>query len=263
MLMVVSEINQLRVQGSLEATDELWSIANGTLVNVSIYSGCISNGARFHTRGRDGRRKSQNSGVVVEGEHEVKTIDYYGYLCKVLELNYILGHQVVLFQCEWYNTGSSRTICSDPHFTSIDVRGRWFKNDPFVHPSQAKQVFYVNDTKLGDNWKVAERVQHRAIWDTPEMDDLEPSVAMNDAFQQDETTDFVPIAAEDPVDVQFTRSDIDPEIIPSSVVLELDNEELQDSTDDEEDESMGEPSEDEENELPCESDSDIDPDVEP
>ncbi|KAH7844785.1 hypothetical protein Vadar_031655 [Vaccinium darrowii] len=129
--------NQLRVQGSLEAIDELWSIANGPLVNVNIYSGCISNGVRFHFRDRDGRHKSQNSGVVVEGEHEGKTVDCYGYLCR------------------------------------------------------------------------------------------------------------------------------DPEIIPSSVVLQLDNEEHQDTLDDEEDESMGEPTEDEENELPWESDSDIDPNIKP
>lgn len=93
------------------------------------------------------------------------------------------------------------------------------------------------------------------------MDDLEATAAPNDAFQQDESTDFAPMVVEDAVDVPLTRNDIDPEIIPSGVVLESQNEHYEDIIDDEE--SMGEFSEDEENELPWESDSDIDPDIEP
>ena len=64
-------------------------------------------------------------------------------------MNYILGHRVVLFQCEWFNTGSNKTLHIDAHFTSIDVKSRWYKDDPFVLPSPVKQVFYVDDTKLG------------------------------------------------------------------------------------------------------------------
>lgn len=45
----------------------------------------------------------------------------------------------------------------------------------------------------------------------------------NDAFQQDYTTDFVPLDVEDPIAVQFTRNDIDPENIPSHVVLQSNN----------------------------------------
>lgn len=121
-----------------------------------MYSGCICNGIRFHTKYRDGHRKSQNSGVLAEGDHNEKMIDFYGYLCGVLELNYLLGHQVVLFQCEWFDSESSRTFSCDPHVKTIDVRSGWYKNDPFVLPTQVKQVFYVDDTKFGNNWKVVE-----------------------------------------------------------------------------------------------------------
>ncbi|KAF7153609.1 hypothetical protein RHSIM_Rhsim01G0162500 [Rhododendron simsii] len=210
-------MNQLRDEGLPEATEDLWSLANGPLVNVNIYSGCISNGIRFHTKDRDSHRKSQNSGVMVEGDHEGKTIGFYGNLCRVWELHYICGRRVVLFQCEWFNTGRSRFTKADAHFTSIDVRSRWYKNDPFVLPIQVKQVFYVNDTKFGDHWKVVERLQHRGIWDIPQRDDgLEPSDASaTDVFQQEETTNAVPnIVVDDSVEVRLTRDDVDPEIIP-------------------------------------------------
>ncbi|XXG68361.1 hypothetical protein AAC387_Pa06g1468 [Persea americana] len=97
-------MNDLRNQGSPEATDVMWSLANGLGSIVYLYSGCIFNGVRFHTRDRKNRRKCQNSGLVVQGEHIGKTIDFYGYLCKVWELTYLHGGRVVLFQCEWYNT---------------------------------------------------------------------------------------------------------------------------------------------------------------
>ena len=259
-------MNQQRDEGSQEATDDLWSIANGPLVTIKLYSGCISNGVRFHTKDRDSHHKSQNSGVVVEGNtHEGKTVTFYGNLYRVWELSYMFGRRVVLFQYEWFNTSRSRFIKADAHFTSIDVRSHWCKNDPFVLPIQVKQVFYVNDTKFGDHWKVVERLQHRGIWDILEKeDDLED--APTDVFQQDETTNVVPnIDIDDSVEVRFTRDDVDPEIIPSNVVLETQNRQLSNSfleedEDEDEDELVGEPSD---NEFASESDSDIDPDIEP
>ena len=34
-----------------------------------------------------------------------------------------------------------------------------------------QQVFYVNDTKLGDNWRIVQRVHHRHLWDLVEQED--------------------------------------------------------------------------------------------
>lgn len=138
-------------QKSPEATKELWSLANGPEALVNTYSGCICNGIRFHSIDRDNRRKSQNSGLVVEGDHEGRSLNFYGYLCKVWEMTYLYNHKVVLFQCEWFNSGTKKTLCEEPHLTSIDVRSRWYKDDPFVLPSQVQKVFYVDDTKLGAN----------------------------------------------------------------------------------------------------------------
>lgn len=142
-------MNRLRVEESPEATDELWSLANGPNLLVKEYSGCIINGIRFHTKELDDRRTSQNSGVLVRGDHEHQMHDFYGHISKVWELEYRCQNKVVLFQCEWYNTGNTgrtRTMRKDAYCTSIDVTSRWYQSDPFVLPSQVKQVFYLNDT---------------------------------------------------------------------------------------------------------------------
>ena len=90
----------MREEKSPEATNDLWSLANGPNLLVKEYSGCIINGVRFRTREVDNRRKSQNSGVLTEGDHEGVTHEFYGHLCNVWELEYMCHNKVVLFQCE-------------------------------------------------------------------------------------------------------------------------------------------------------------------
>ena len=110
------------------------------------------NGVKFHTRDLDNRRVTQNSGVCTEGDYEGEMHDFYGHVCKIWEFEYMFCHKVVLFQCEWYNTGTNgrrRMIRTNVHCTSIDVSSRWYENDHFILPSQARQVFYLQDTKLG------------------------------------------------------------------------------------------------------------------
>ncbi|XP_058214912.1 uncharacterized protein LOC131326234 [Rhododendron vialii] len=237
-------MNDLRSQGSPKATEELWSLANGPGSIIGLYSGCISNGFRFHTRDREKRRMCQNSGLVVEGLHKGKTINFYGYgyLCKIWELRYSHGDTVVLFKCEWYNTGHKKRIYTDGHVTSIDITRLWYKDDPFVLPSNVRQVFYVNDTSKGKNWRVVELVRHRGVWDIPEQVE-----SPNEPFQQDETTDSgVPIFIENDVG-HNNRDDADPEII-------LEAELLADHGDDEDD-TMAEYIDDEDNELSGQADT--------
>ena len=73
----------MRGDESPEATNELWSLANGPNLIVKEYSGCFINGIRFHTKEVDNRRTTQNSGVHTEGDHEGVVRDFYGHLCKV------------------------------------------------------------------------------------------------------------------------------------------------------------------------------------
>lgn len=243
-------MNDLRSEGSSEATDELWSLANGPGSIIDLYSGCISNGIRFHTKDRESRRRCQNSGLVVEGDHNGMNINFYGYLCKIWELRYLHGGNVVLFQCEWYNTGRKSRIYVDEHVSSVDVSRLWYKHDPFVLPSQVRQVFYVNDTNKGKNWRVVEWVRHRGVWDVPERDDVS-----NIAFQQDEPIDCIPICTED-TNIFYSQDDVDPEIVG-------DDEQTEDHLNDEDDEddTLAEYLDEEEDELNRRPNFDMDLDI--
>ncbi|CAL5414344.1 unnamed protein product [Camellia sinensis] len=119
---------------------------------------------------------------------------------------------------------SKKTCLTDTHVTSVDVKSRWYEHDPFVFPAQVEQVFYVNDTKLGGNWRVGERFHHRGIWNVPEMDGL-PDDALNNVFQQNETTEVIPIVNGNGMQVEgggnqgvLCRDDIEGEIIPNTMV---------------------------------------------
>ncbi|XP_028121998.1 uncharacterized protein LOC114319186 [Camellia sinensis] len=172
----IEHMNDLRRKGSPEVTNKLWSLANGPGSIIDFYSGCIYNGIRFHTRNCENHRTCQNSGLVVEGDHNGNQINFYGYLSKMWELKYLHGGTVVLFQCEWYDTSHKNRIYSGGHVTSIDVARLWYKDDQFVLPSMVRQVFYVNDTNKGKNWRVVEWVKHWGVWDIPKWDDVSNDV---------------------------------------------------------------------------------------
>ncbi|KAK3205708.1 hypothetical protein Dsin_019754 [Dipteronia sinensis] len=87
-------------KGSSEATNQLYALACGPDHRVKSYNACIVNGVRFHSIIRDDRRITQNSGVAVLGDHNGDVIDFYGILHNVLHLDYLFGHQVILFQYE-------------------------------------------------------------------------------------------------------------------------------------------------------------------
>lgn len=149
-------MKQLHAQKSPEVTDELFSLACGPDPRVVRYSGCIVKGIRFHTNEREKIRKTQNSGVVVKGEHEDCDMDFFGILTDIIGLNYCGGNQVFIFKCDWWHLSNRKGICTDEHFTSINISHTWYKDDPFVLASQAEQVFYLEDTKLKGNWHVVQ-----------------------------------------------------------------------------------------------------------
>ena len=77
-------------------------------------------------------------------------------------------------------------------------------------------MFYLNDTKFGKPWKVVQRVQHKGVYDVPEVVNGEPRdlPEFDDAFQLDETTEFIPVVFDDN-DVQYCREDVESEVIPN------------------------------------------------
>ncbi|KAL7221828.1 hypothetical protein ACSBR1_023716 [Camellia fascicularis] len=168
------------------------------------------------------------------------SIDFYGHWTKVWEMTYMFGHRVVLFQCEWFNTGSNITFPTETHLLTIDVRSRWYGNDPFVLPSQVQQ----------SNVNVEEYGMCRSL--------------------RDETTEIVQITIADSISNTLCRTDIAPDIIPSEVVLqsgrgvyvEAANRDDFICNDDDGDENSNDRSDDKD-EFRGHSDSDTDHDIEP
>ncbi|KAG8387608.1 hypothetical protein BUALT_Bualt02G0038900 [Buddleja alternifolia] len=152
-------------------SEDLVHLAYGPDKRVTHYEACIVNGIRFHTKQREMNKKTQNSGVVVKVEEESGFRDYYGVLTDIIQLDYLGNHHVVLFKCDWYE---GRSVQKDKYgCTSINTSKPWKTNEPYVLASQAQQVFYVNDIKLGNNWKVVIAAQGRSSWNILENKEYE------------------------------------------------------------------------------------------
>nr|XP_048328585.1 uncharacterized protein LOC125422155 [Ziziphus jujuba var. spinosa] len=236
-------------------TDELYSLACGPDYGIRSYSGCVVNGVRYRTKVRDDRRVTQNCGIWVVGDHDGESCDFYGVIEDILVLDYRSKHSVVLFRCAWFDTNvKKKKMITEFQITSINVTSYWYKNDPFVLASQAKQVFYVDDYKMGQHWKVVRKVHHRHLWDFPdrldEGDDHGDSFEVYelDAYQENDSMDIQNLF--ESIDIErLNREDIDPiEInLKNSGTENEDNGEYNEETDnDSEDEllSNGETGED-------------------
>ncbi|CAL1383444.1 unnamed protein product [Linum trigynum] len=204
-----------------ERTLALDSLSRGPLPCVNKYTGCIINGVRYHTKDREGRLKSQNSGVVVEGNHCDEVIDFYGVLLEIIKLYYLRDKHVYLFKCGWFNVDRQKSrIVNDGAITSIRVDRFWYMGDPFVLANQAKQVYYTNDPKLGLNWRVVQLFNHRHIFsgDIENLDDPEISNDMSnneDAYQDEELINVLPEVGSIEIDgeVSLRRDDVAAEVV--------------------------------------------------
>ena len=165
---------------------------------------------------------TQNSGICVSGEHDGEDVNFYGVLTNVVELDYLFGHKVILFKCKWFDTNhKNKKIHQDPHFTVINISSTWYENDPFVLATQACQVFYLDDYKNGQNWKVVQKVQHRHMWDILEVDntievDRNFDETIEDyAYQENESCGIEwSFGLNDQLGLQrFDRTDVNPEVI--------------------------------------------------
>lgn len=115
------------------------------------FSGYVVNGYRFHTKSRDSRCTTQNSGVFLTAKTTsfasskdqnpiVGNVNYYGSIEEIFELDYWGVFNVVLFKCCWYQEEKDAYGLTKVNFNKL-----CFKNDPYVLSSQVQQVFYVED----------------------------------------------------------------------------------------------------------------------
>ncbi|EAZ22378.1 hypothetical protein OsJ_06036 [Oryza sativa Japonica Group] len=176
-----------------EVNEDLYALASEPHLRVHLFSGCLVNGVRYHTLDRERSRKTQNSGVMVEGSHNGGDIDLYGQLKEIIQLQYNSDSNsqrtVVLFQCNWFDTCSKKSrIKDDGHFKSVSHGSCWYKDDPFIFATQATKVFYLEDNKHGEPWKVVQKFSHRHLWNVPEEenDDLPAQAEHELSYQDDE-----------------------------------------------------------------------------
>jgi hypothetical protein len=128
---------------------------------------------------RDEHKKTQNSTIKTAGTHGDDNIDFYGTIKDIIELSYSNNSKgrrtVVLLRCEWYHLeGRTYQMKDDGYFKSINIQGRWYKDDPFIIATNASQVFLLEDTKLGPSWRVVQEFGHRHIFDVEESDTNKP-----------------------------------------------------------------------------------------
>ncbi|CAL2254664.1 unnamed protein product [Prunus armeniaca] len=153
-------------------SEEIFALAQCPDLRTVQYIGCVVNDIRYLVAHVDQNRTTQNSGVMTLGLHNGESCEFYGSLVNVIKVQFKRGFKVVLFKCHWYNTDAKgKKVIHDYNLTSVNINSQWYGSDPYVLATQAHQVFYMDDLKLGHPWRVVQRIQHRHVWDVPKRDD--------------------------------------------------------------------------------------------
>ena len=79
---------------------ELFALSLGPDSCFKRYNKLIYNAVRFHITEFDSRKKTQNSGVLVEGNQGDKKVEFYGVLTDIYEFTYVRNKRVILFKCK-------------------------------------------------------------------------------------------------------------------------------------------------------------------
>ncbi|KAL9679938.1 hypothetical protein QQ045_017809 [Rhodiola kirilowii] len=155
------KIQILKGQGSSSYCKVLHSLARMPK-SYECFSQCNVNGVKFVVWDRDRKMKTQNSGVMVEDGH----VTYYGVIRNIVQLRYANGMLVVLFDCIWFNTDPTErgSIKRDYGLISIDTSTSCYEDWPYCLATTARQVFYLDDLKAGDSWKVVNVVAQRGTY---------------------------------------------------------------------------------------------------
>jgi len=183
-----------------QINEELYALASQPDLRLRIFSGCIVDGVRYHTVDRESSRRTQNSGVMVEVSHNGEDIDFYGQLKEVIELQYNSDtnsqRTVVLFKCDWFDTYSKKSrMKNDGYFKSISHGSCWYKDDALILATQATKVFYLDDNKHGEPWKVVQKFSHRHLWNVNEVENDDKQEGGIDLTYQDDEQEISQLQA--------------------------------------------------------------------
>ena len=136
-------------------------LALGPQKSARRFTGYIINGVRYHTRNREKKRTTQNSGVMLKATTEnyasardqspiLGEVTFYGILTDIIELCYANDVKYILFKCDWVDTARGTVKKDDFGFTLVNFKHLLYarnqpSDEPFILASQAQQVFYVAD----------------------------------------------------------------------------------------------------------------------
>ncbi|XP_024023057.1 uncharacterized protein LOC112092090 [Morus notabilis] len=127
-------------------SNDLYALANEPNIFVHSYPGCMVNGGRYHTKMRDDKHTTQNSGVYVEGDCDGVISDFFGVIEEIWEVSFLYWNKVILFKCSWFDTANGR-MKKEYNFTTIKTDSLCFEDEPYVLVDQVKQIYYINDEK--------------------------------------------------------------------------------------------------------------------
>ncbi|XP_057770554.1 uncharacterized protein LOC130990352 [Salvia miltiorrhiza] len=116
-----SQVNEMANTSSESLHPDIPFLAVGPSKWARRYTGYIVNVLRFHTKKREMRRKTQNSGVFLAATTNSFSsskdknpisgdVSFYGVLKDIVEVKYTNNLKFVLFKCDWveYNLGLKR-----------------------------------------------------------------------------------------------------------------------------------------------------------
>ncbi len=159
-----------------DVSDILRKLSRGPNRIARCFSGYVINGYRFHTKQRDARLKTQNSGVTLAAITEsfastkdenpiTQSVIYYGLITEIVEVDYYGRLKFVLFRCDWFEAEEEKF-----GLTCVYFNKRCYMDDPFVFASQVHQCFYVEDPSNANRHYVVKSVQREFlnIEDPPE-----------------------------------------------------------------------------------------------
>ncbi|WMV07923.1 hypothetical protein MTR67_001308 [Solanum verrucosum] len=142
-------------------------VALGPQFEVLVMNKYCVNGFKFQTEEVSRNKKTNNSGVYIQGDVDGtgQTIKYYGVIQEIIEVRYSgwPNKKIVLFRCEWFDPSHRGTKVDHQH-NIIEVKHtrKYRSYDPFIIAQYAKQVYYASYPLRRDknDWWVVIKSKH-------------------------------------------------------------------------------------------------------
>jgi hypothetical protein len=114
-----------------------------------LWQGYDINGYKFHTKDKDKKSVTKNSGVRYEGIDEAtgETKTYYGQIEEIWELDYGGDLQIPIFRCQWVKPKA--VVVDEFWLTIVELQSVGYKDDQWVLANHVAQVAYY--AKPGDS----------------------------------------------------------------------------------------------------------------